>query len=180
MFMCKHTCTRQHIGQMVLPPQLSNMIYIRSLNQIWSRKVAIVHLFYLSACQNDSALPDGKHVYNSRIVVTILNLNTNDAIMQHGGPHYGGLVRCFGIIRPPVLHSATKHDSTIVSLDQSSIRGQYTPGRADPFLLKSTRLHYFANICIYFNFYYYLQTHSCQYKLNKHIMKNNVVSPSCS
>lgn len=44
--------------------------------------------------------------------MSIIDINT---IMQHGDPHYCGLLRCFRIIGPPIPHSPTKYDRRMQS-----------------------------------------------------------------
>lgn len=70
----------------------------------YSCQVFLVFL-YEWANQSDFALPDGwiwKHKQNPKAVVTKLLANADNAKIQYGDPHSGGLVRCFFVTEPPV------------------------------------------------------------------------------
>lgn len=47
---------------------------------------------YVWVCQRDSTLSDGKHEQNSRLVVTVLIANSDNATMENGDSHYYGLL----------------------------------------------------------------------------------------
>lgn len=75
----------------------------------------------------------GKHEQTPRVVVvaSILVANADNSTKQDGDPHYGGLLRSFYIVGPPVMHSPTKHNSTnSVTLDWSSVSERVVPPRS--------------------------------------------------
>lgn len=92
--------------------------YIRYLTRL-------ILLFYIWPWQHGSTLPDRKHEQNQRVVITIFTANADNSTIQHGGSRYGGLLRCFIIIGPPVSHSPTNFDGTnaviLVGLSAKSI-----------------------------------------------------------
>lgn len=75
------------------------------INVVWKSQTSrgSLHILYLDFFhewyyQKHCTPPDGKHLPNSRAVVTIIISNADIATMQYGEPHYGGLLRCCWII----------------------------------------------------------------------------------
>lgn len=80
-------------------------MFILSKNNILD-KIFIYEKFLVFYCF-DTVLHNEKHEQNTRVVVSVLVTNTENATMQHGDP-----LRCFNNIGFSVSHLSTKHDNT--------------------------------------------------------------------